>query len=251
MNIRQTLFSTKAVPKWGLVFAIVNFVMLIVNTGVLVYTMRLLRMLIVATLSLVFIVSPVNMMAWVAEPPAIKLLSSEGPPTDADYKLTAVDATGAVTIHLQWNTANGQWEDSPYKIVLQSQIVGVEPNQLLVTTNANVYSNNVLLASIPILPDTMSSEAGPAQIVNISSIVSMPQNTPQRYFRDRVELHPRPVNGPGFVINIWIVCGAVVLVVGGISVWQVVKWCDKYLGTNGVVTTNKSVIATNYPLPIS
>lgn len=140
--------------------------------------------------------------------------------------MSTYDQRGVVTMVLQKSVALNEWSDTAYRV------------EVLVNTNsmigqvAMVYSNATLIASIPMSQTLVESAAGPAQLLDLSSYIQLPTDLRQAFVRWRIPTHDitLPVTTESTIVVL--ACGVVVLVIGGIAIYHIVKACNRLLTNN-------------------
>lgn len=118
------------------------------------------------------------------QPPRTNSIASSGVPyalpidvPEPSYPSSSrsTDASGMASMVLQWNTEQGTWEDSPY------MVTGCLTNRsssysVIVTSNSIPIGQSVSVPNVP-------TPAGAGQLIDLRGIVTVPTNTPQRFFR--------------------------------------------------------------------
>jgi hypothetical protein len=80
-------------------------------------------------------------------------------------------------------------------------------------------------------------------------LLSAENSAEPKYTFNPPSTYPMTKNEDGSLLGI--VCGCLVIVVGGYIIWRICKWCDKHLGTNAPATNTNSTAVSPYALPTS
>lgn len=136
------------------------------------------------------------------------------------------DPAGNVTLKAQVSGDSTTWEDSPFHVILEVD------RETMVASSAMVYSNNVALGTFALAPPVDGK-----QIVDVSQWI-----TAEKLGANRMTCMIRwkmPTYDPGAPtgaepksIVVIVACSCAVLVIGGISIYQIVRMCNRINTTN-------------------
>lgn len=157
----------------------------------------------------------------------------------ATGQISSYDPAGNVTLILETSQDLGQWQESPWRLVLAVD------KATMIGQSLTVYSNNVPVATVASLPPR--TEDG-TQLIDLAPYLQVATGAPSKFVRWRIPTHDLSggIQPAGTIIVV--TCGVAVLAIGGLAVYQMVKMCNRYLPTNNVGTNlNFRVLPVNTP----
>lgn len=203
MNEPKSRWPT--LPQWTLIFTVCTWIVSLVTAGV-----------------------TISIFCWIVRHsarvivPSILIAFLAGQPMAA--QLSTYDQAGNVTLILQQSQHVGQWQDSPWKVILN-----VDKATMLGKT-ATVYSNATQVASFTVEAPAVP---GQAQVINLTDVIQIPTTNSSGFIQWRIpiqDLSQQGIQPQGTIVVL--VCGMTVLVVGGIVIYEVVKLCNRIADTN-------------------